>query len=151
MTKILFICHGNICRSPMAEFVMRDMVNKAGLSDKFEIASAATSTEEIGNSVYPPVKRLLADNGISCYGKTARQLTKKDYDNYDLLIGMDGANYRNINRICGSDKQNKIHLLMDFTGSPHDVADPWYTRNFDATWNDINEGCKALLDKLTQN
>lgn len=151
MTKILFICHGNICRSPMAEFVMRDMVNKAGLSDKFEIASAATSTEEIGNSVYPPVKRLLADNGISCYGKTARQLTKKDYDNYDLLIGMDGANYRNINRICGGDKQNKIHLLMDFTGSPHDVADPWYTRNFDATWNDINEGCKALLDKLTQN
>lgn len=151
MTKILFICHGNICRSPMAEFVMRDMVNKAGLSNKFEISSAATSTEEIGNSVYPPVKRLLADNGISCYGKTARQLTKKDYDNYDLLIGMDGANYRNINRICGSDKQNKIHLLMDFTGSPHDVADPWYTRNFDATWNDINEGCKALLDKLTQN
>ena len=151
MTKILFICHGNICRSPMAEFVMRDMVNKAGLSDKFEISSAATSTEEIGNSVYPPVKRLLADNGISCYGKTARQLTKKDYDNYDLLIGMDGANYRNISRICGGDKQNKIHLLMDFTGSPHDVADPWYTRNFDATWNDINEGCKALLDKLTQN
>ena len=151
MTKILFICHGNICRSPMAEFVMRDMVNKAGLSDKFEISSAATSTEEIGNSVYPPVKRLLADNGISCYGKTARQLTKKDYDNYDLLIGMDGANYRNINRICGGDKQNKIHLLMDFTGSPHDVADPWYTRNFDATWNDINKGCKALLDKLTQN
>lgn len=151
MTKILFICHGNICRSPMAEFVMRDMVNKAGLSDKFEISSAATSTEEIGNSVYPPVKRLLADNGISCYGKTARQLTKKDYDNYDLLIGMDGANYQNISRICGGDKQNKIHLLMDFTGSPHDVADPWYTRNFDATWNDINEGCKALLDKLTQN
>ena len=151
MTKILFICHGNICRSPMAEFVMRDMVNKAGLSDKFEISSAATSTEEIGNSVYTPVKRLLADNGISCYGKTARQLTKKDYDNYDLLIGMDGANYRNINRICGGDKQNKIHLLMDFTGSPHDVADPWYTRNFDATWNDINKGCKALLDKLTQN
>ena len=151
MTKSLFICHGNICRSPMAEFVMRDMVNKAGLSNKFEIASAATSTEEIGNSVYPPVKRLLADNGISCDGKTARQLTKKDYDNYDLLIGMDGANYRNINRICGGDKQNKIHLLMDFTGSPHDVADPWYTRNFDATWNDINEGCKALLDKLTQN
>ena len=151
MTKILFICHGNICRSPMAEFVMRDMVNKSGLSDKFEISSAATSTEEIGNSVYPPVKRLLADNGISCDGKTARQLTKKDYDNYDLLIGMDGANYQNISRICGGDKQNKIHLLMDFTGSPHDVADPWYTRNFDATWNDINEGCKALLDKLTQN
>ena len=151
MTKILFICHGNICRSPMAEFVMRDMVNKAGLSDKFEISSAATSTEEIGNSVYPPVKRLLADNGISCDGKTARQKKKKDYDNYDLLIGMDGANYRNINRICGGDKQNKIHLLMDFTVSPHDVADPWYTRNFDATWNDINEGCKALLDKLTQN
>lgn len=151
MTKILFICHGNICRSPMAEFVMRDMVNKAGLSNKFEISSAATSTEEIGNSVYPPVKRLLADNGISCDGKTARKLTKKDYDNYDLLIGMDGANYRNINRICGGDKKNKIHLLMDFTGSPHDVADPWYTRNFDATWNDINKGCKALLDKLTQN
>lgn len=150
MTKILFICHGNICRSPMAEFVMRDMVNKAGLSDKFEIASAATSTEEIGNSIYPPVKRLLEDNGISCNGKTARQLTKKDYNYYDLLIGMDSANYRNINRICSGDKQNKIHLLMDFTDSPHDVADPWYTRNFDATWNDVNEGCKALLYKLTQ-
>ncbi len=148
MKKILFICHGNICRSPMAEFVMRDMIDKAGLSDKFEIASAATSTEEIGNSVYPPVKRLLLDHGISCDGKTARQLTKKDYDNYDLLIGMDGANYRNINRICGGDKQNKIHLLMDFTGSPHDVADPWYTRNFNETWNDVNKGCKALLEKL---
>lgn len=148
MKKILFICHGNICRSPMAEFVMRDMIDKAGLSDKFEIASAATSTEEIGNSVYPPVKRLLLDHGISCDGKTARQLTKKDYDNYDLLIGMDGANYRNINRICGGDKQNKIHLLMDFTGLPHDVADPWYTRNFNETWNDINKGCKALLEKL---
>lgn len=148
MKKILFICHGNICRSPMAEFVMRDMIDKAGLSDKFEIASAATSTEEIGNSVYPPVKRLLLDHGISCDGKTARQLTKKDYDNYDLLIGMDSANYRNINRICGGDKQNKIHLLMDFTGSPHDVADPWYTRNFNETWNDVNKGCKALLEKL---
>lgn len=148
MKKILFICHGNICRSPMAEFVMRDMIDKAGLSDKFEIASAATSTEEIGNSVYPPVKRLLLDHGILCDGKTARQLTKKDYDNYDLLIGMDSANYRNINRICGGDKQNKIHLLMDFTGSPHDVADPWYTRNFNETWNDVNKGCKALLEKL---
>lgn len=149
MTKILFVCHGNICRSPMAEFVMRDMVNKAGLSDSFHIASAATSTEEIGNPVYPPVKRLLAGYGISVDGKTARQMTKKDYENYDLLIGMDGANYRNMNRICGGDKQNKIHLLMDFTNSPHDVADPWYTRNFDETWNDVNEGCKALLQKLT--
>ncbi len=148
MIRILFVCHGNICRSPMAEFVMRDMVNKSGLADKFEIASAATSTEEIGNPVYPPVKRLLSGYGISCDGKTARQMTKKDYDKYDMIIGMDSANYRNINRICGGDSKNKIYLLMDFTSSPHDVADPWYTRNFDTTWEDINEGCKALLNKI---
>lgn len=149
MTKILFICHGNICRSPMAEFVFKDMVEKAGLSSRFEIASAATSTEEIGNPVYPPAKRKLAEHGISCDGKTARQLKKSDYSHYDLLIGMDSANLRNINRICGGDPDGKIHLLLDYTDRPGDVADPWYTGDFDTTWQDVNEGCKNLLMLLT--
>ena len=149
MIKILFTCHGNICRSPMAEFVFKDMVEKAGLSSRFEIASAATSTEEIGNPVYPPAKRKLAEHGISCDGKTARQLKKSDYSHYDLLIGMDSANLRNINRICGGDPDGKIHLLLDYTDRPGDVADPWYTGDFDTTWQDVNEGCKNLLMLLT--
>ena len=148
MKKILFVCHGNICRSPMAEFVMKKLVRERGLADQFEIASAATSTEEIGNGVYPPVRNLLARNDIDCAGKTARQMRKSDYDAYDLLIGMDGANYRNMNRICGGDPEGKIHLLMDYTDRPGDVADPWYTRDFEATWRDVNEGCCGLLDSL---
>ena len=124
MTRILFICHGNICRSPMAEFVMKDLVKKAGLEGQFHIESAATSTEEIGNPVYPPVKRKLAEHGIDCTGKTARQLKNSDYDQYDLLIGMDRANLRNMHRICGGDFAGKLHLLMDYTGHPGDVADP---------------------------
>ncbi len=145
MTRILFICHGNICRSPMAEFVMKDLVKKAGLESQFQIESAATSTEEIGNPVYPPARRKLAEHGIGCTGKTARRLTNGDYDRYDLLIGMDQENLRNIHRICGGDIDGKIHLLMDFTDRPGDVADPWYTGDFETTWRDVLEGCKGLL------
>ena len=150
MIKILFICHGNICRSPMAEFVMKDLVFKTGRANEFEIASAATSREEIGNSVYPPVRKLLRAHGIDCSGKTARQLERADYEKYDLLIGMDSANFRNMHRICGGDPEGKIHLLMDYTDRPEDVADPWYTGDFEATWRDVQEGCRALLEHLEQ-
>ena len=148
MTKILFVCHGNICRSPMAEFVMKDLVKQAGLEGQFQIASAATSTEEIGNSVYPPARRKLAEHGISCAGKTARQLTKADYTRNDLLIGMDRANIRNMNRICGGDPDGKIKLLLSYTDRPGDVADPWYTGDFDATWRDVMESCQGLLKSI---
>ena len=148
MTKILFVCHGNICRSPMAEFVMKDLGKKAGLEDQFQIASAATSTEEIGNPVYPPARRKLAEHGIRCAGKTARQLTKADYARYDLLVGMDLANIRNMNRICGGDPDGKIKLLLAFMDRPGDVADPWYTGDFDATWRDVLEGCQRLLERF---
>lgn len=148
--RILFVCHGNICRSPMAEFVMKDLVKKAGVEDDFYIESAATSTEEIGNEVYPPAKRKLAEHGISCKGKTARQMTHRDYERFDLLIGMDSWNIRNMNRICGGDPDGKIHLLMDYTDEPRDVADPWYTGNFEATWRDVSEGCERLLNLLTK-
>ena len=148
MTKILFVCHGNICRSPMAEFVMKALVTKAKLNDKFEIASAATSTEEIGNSVYPPARRKLAEHGISCQGKTARQMTMYDYNHYDLIIAMDSNNVRNINRICNNDPEHKVHKMLEFTNRPGDVADPWYTDNFDATWNDVLQGCQGLIAQL---
>jgi len=146
--RILFVCHGNICRSPMAEFVMKDLVKKAGLEDKFLIESAATSTEEIGNSVYPPARQKLAEHGISCKGKTARQMNSSDYNRYDLLIGMDSWNIRNMNRICGGDPEGKIHMLMDYTNRPGEVADPWYTDDFEATWRDVLEGCQALLKTI---
>ena len=148
MIKILFVCHGNICRSPMAEFVMKDLVRKAGLESQFQIASAATSTEEIGSPVYPPARRKLAEHGINCPGKTARQLTRADYDRYDLLIGMDNANLRNMRRICGGDSDGKIRLLLEFTGRSGEVADPWYTGDFEATWRDVLEGCSGLLRHL---
>ena len=148
MIKILFICHGNICRSPMAEFIMKDMVKKAGISEEFEIASAAVSTEEIGNSVYPPARRKLAEHGISCAGKTARQMSAGDYRYYDLLICMDGSNLRRMHRICGGDSEGKMRLLMDFTSRPGDVADPWYTGDFQETWDDVSEGCSGLLNYL---
>ena len=150
MIKILFVCHGNICRSPMAEFVMKDLVNKKGMADQFEIASAATSTEEIGNPVYPPAKRKLKEHGISCEGKTARQMTKADYAYYDYIIAMDRFNLRNMTRFAGNDPDNKVSLLMDFTSRPGDVADPWYTDDFDVTWNDVYEGCVCLLKKLNK-
>ena len=148
MTKILFVCLGNICRSPMAEFVMKDLVQKAGLEAQFEIASAATSYEEYGNPVYPPARRKLAEHGIDCAGKTARPLEKKDYEKYDLLIGMDSSNIRNMLRICGGDPAGKIHLLLEYAGRSDGIADPWYTGNFDATWNDVLKGCTALLNHL---
>ena len=130
MTRILFICHGNICRSPMAEFYMKELVRREGAEQQFEIASAATSTEELGNPVYPPARRVLAAHGISCAGKTARQITRADYDRYDLLIGMDALNLRNMRRFFGGDPQGKISLLLDYTDRPGDVADPWYTGDF---------------------
>ena len=143
MKKILFVCHGNICRSPMAEYVMKYLVEQAQLTDQFMIASAATSTEEIGNSVYPPARRKLAEHGISCNGHAARQMTRADYQRYDLLIGMDSANLRNMTRIAGGDPKGKIRpLLYD-----KDVADPWYTGNFEATWQDVLRGCQALLEE----
>ena len=146
MIKILFVCHGNICRSPMAEFVMKDIVAREGFDKSFYIASAATSTEEIGNGVYPPVRRLLSARGIDCSGKTARQLTRADYDKFDLLVGMDKANIRNMQRICGGDGGGKIRLLLSFAGREAEVADPWYTRDFHAAERDIDEGCRALLE-----
>ncbi|MBO5233978.1 MAG: low molecular weight phosphotyrosine protein phosphatase [Prevotella sp.] len=149
MKKILFVCHGNICRSPMAEFIMKKLVENARRQGDFHIASAATSTEELGNSVYPPARRKLAEHGISCDGKTARQLTRRDYDEYDLLIGMDSYNIRNMKRMCGGDPEGKIHLLMDFTDRPGEVADPWYTGDFSATYRDCMEGCEGLLRRLT--
>lgn len=146
--KILFICHGNICRSPMAEFVMKDLAAKAGRAAEFHIESAATSREELGNPVYPPARKLLNSKGIDCSGKRARQITKKDYDKFDLLIGMDEMNMVNMRRVFGEDPQGKIHKLLDFTGRPGDVADPWYTEDFEATWRDVLEGCKSLLKQM---
>ena len=146
--KILFVCHGNICRSPMAEFVMKHLVEERGLQERFEIASAATSTEEIGNPVYPPARRKLAEHGIGCQGKTARQMTMEDYRYYDLIIVMDRSNVRNLRRLLGEDTEGKVHLLMDYTSRPGEVADPWYTGNFDATWRDVLEGCEGLLENL---
>ena len=188
MTKILFVCHGNICRSPMAEFVMKDLVKKARMESQFHIESAATSTEEIGNPVYPPARRKLAEHGIGSDGHAARQLRNEDYDRFNLLIGMDKANLRNMYRICGGDFDGKIHLLMEYAGRPgkgtqrkpsgagcvgrgearkrpefspqaeteesglcfDEVADPWYTDDFEATWRDVLEGCTGLLEWHTQ-
>ena len=146
MIKILFICHGNICRSPMAEFVMKDMIAKAGLEHMFHVESAATSTDEIGNPVYPPARRKLAEHGIACSGHAARQLKKRDYDDFDMLIGMDEANIRNMRRICGA--EDKISMLLDYTDMPGSVADPWFTGDFETTWRDVERGCKGLLDSI---
>ena len=150
MIKILFLCHGNICRSPMAEFVLKDMVKKAGLSSGFHIESAAVSAEELGNPVYPPARRELAAHGISCQGKTARLMTRADYDRFDLLVCMDSANLRRMERICGGDPQGKMSRLLDHTAYPGDVADPWYTGDFSRTWQDVEAGCRALLEKLRE-
>ena len=152
MKRIMFVCHGNICRSPMAEFILKGMLQKRGLEKEFLIASSATSTEEIwngvGNPVYPPAKRELAAHGISCEGKRAVQLTLADYDRYDLFVGMDSANIRNMHRILGGDPNGKIRKLMDYTSRGGDVADPWYSDRFDLAYRDIYEGCVALLDAL---
>lgn len=151
MTKIMFVCHGNICRSPMAEFVFRDMITKQGIADKFSVCSSATSTEEIwgdiGNPVYPPAKVELKKHGISCDGKRAEQLKYSDYDKYDLFIGMDSRNITNMQRILKGDREGKIRKLLDYCGGG-DVADPWYTGNFQVTYSDILRGCAALLKEL---
>lgn len=148
MVKILFVCHGNICRSPMAEFVMKDMVKKIGREKEFEIASAATSTEALGCRVYSPVRKILSQHGISCEGKFARQMSIDDYGYYDYIIAMDSANLRNMSRFIGGDPQGKVSLLMDYTDTPRDVADPWYTDDFEQTWQDVNMGCTGLLKTL---
>lgn len=155
MIKMLFVCHGNICRSPMAEFIFKDMVKKQNIADDFYISSAATSTEEIwngvGNPVYPPAREELAKHGISCAGKRAVQITKSDYDKYDYILGMDSWNMRNMMRILKKDPQGKVKLLLDYSSNPRDIADPWYTGNFDVTYADIVEGCEAFLNWLKDN
>lgn len=148
MIRVLFICHGNICRSPMAEFVLKDMVKKRGIADRFYIASAATSTEEIGNPVHYGTRNKLNACGISTAGKYAVQMKKADYEKYDYLLGMDQWNIRNMKRIAGKDPEHKIHMLLDFSKEPRAIADPWYTGNFDVTYDDIVEGCEAFLEFL---
>ena len=148
MTRILFICHGNICRSPMAEMVMKELVRRRHLEHCFDIASCATSTEEIGNPVYPPARAELARQNIPCERRGARQITRLDYEEYDLLICMDGNNLRNLRRIIPSDPAGKVHKLMEYAGSNADVADPWYTDRFDICYNDILSGCEGLLNSL---
>ncbi len=150
MIKILFICHGNICRSPMAEFVMRDLIEKEHLTHKVQVASAAVSSEELGSPVYPPVQRLLNQHGIDCSGKRARTMTKADYADYDMLIGMEHGNLYRMQRICSADPDGKISLLLDYTDRPGDIADPWYSGDFAETWADVNLGCKGLLKHLQQ-
>ena len=153
--RVLFVCLGNICRSPIAEFVMKDMVSKRGIADKFYIASAATSTEEIwngiGNPVYPPARKELAKHGISCEGKRAVQITKADYGKYDYILGMEQRNIRNILRIVGMDSEGKVKLLLDYSDDPRDIAYPWYTRDFESTYRDVVEGCEGFLRYLEKN
>jgi len=148
MINVLFICHGNICRGPMDEFILKDMVAKRGIADNFYIESAATSTEEIGNPVYPPARNKLRAHGIDPSGKTARQITKADYKKFDYIFCADSYNIKNALRIFGGDPENKVCRLLDLTDRPRDIADPWYTGNFDITWDDIVEGCEAFLDKI---
>ena len=151
MTRVLFVCHGNICRSPMAEFILKDMVKKRGIAERFEIASAAVSREETGNPVYPPARRKLAERGIPCGGHSARQMTQRDYAEYDLIIGMDRANIRNILRIVGGDPSGKVSMLLDHTDRRRqEVADPWYTGDFDEAFDDIREGCEGLIAELNE-
>ena len=152
MIRIMFVCHGNICRSPMAEFIFKAMIRERGMEGRFDVASSATSTEEIwggvGNPVYPPACEELARHGIACDGKRAVQLRREDYDKYDLFVGMDSANVRNMHRMLGGDPEGKIRKLMDYTGRGGDVADPWYSERFDIAYRDIEQGCRALLAEL---
>lgn len=148
MYKVLFVCHGNICRSPMAEFLLKNMVEKIGDKNDFTIESAATSTEEIGNPVHPRTRGTLAKHGIVVEGKRARLLTKNDYDKFDYIIGMDSENIKNILKITGADTANKVHLLLEFTGESRDIKDPWYTGDFDTTYDDIYRGCAAFVESI---
>ena len=149
MIKVLMVCHGNICRSPMAEFLLKDMVAKRGIASQFDIAYAATSREEIGNPVHHGTRKKLAQFGISVAGKTARQMTRRDYENYDYIIAMDRNNLRNIDRIIGRDDYNKVSLLLDFAGrNGQSIADPWYTGDFDITYDDIKQGLDGFLEYL---
>ena len=150
MIKVLFVCHGNICRSPMAEYVMKYLTAQAGAEKEFFIDSAATSTEEIGNGVHYGTRRKLAEVGIPCGDHRARQMVREDYEKFDLLIGMNEANLRNMRRMLGGDPEGKIHALLDYTDRPGPIADPWYTGDFDATYRDVLEGCRGLLQKLTE-
>jgi len=150
MIRVMFVCHGNICRSPMAEFIMKKLAAESGLGDELFISSSATSTEELGNPVYPPARAELAAHGMSCRGKTAVQLKKSDYDRYDLFVGMDSANIRNMNRIFGSDKEEKIYKLLTFAGRGSDVSDPWYSGDFGTAYRDIEEGCRGLLGLIKE-
>jgi len=150
LTKLLFVCHGNICRSPMAEFIMKDLVMKAGLTQEFTIASVGTSREEWGNPVYPPAYRLLLEHGLDPSGKVAHQISKDDYQNYHYLIGMDSANIQNMRRYFNGDPRKKILRLLDLTSKPRDISDPWYTGDFEQTWTDVTEGCTALLAWLRE-
>ncbi|MCI8545709.1 MAG: low molecular weight phosphotyrosine protein phosphatase [Clostridia bacterium] len=150
MIKILFVCLGNICRSPMAEFVFKDMVKKRGLEEEFYIESAATSSEEIGSPVHYGTRKKLQEVGISVDGKYARKLIKEDYEKFDYILGMEDYNITNILRIVGEDRENKVFRLLDFSNNPRDIADPWYTHNFDKTYEDICEGCKAFLNRITR-
>ena len=149
MIKIMFVCHGNICRSPMAEFVLLDMIKKRGLSDRITAMSAATSTEEIGNDIHYGTRRILDKYGVGYHRREAVQLTRADYDKYDLFVGMDSYNIRNMHRIFGYDPDSKIIRLLDLTDRPGDVADPWYTGNFEATYRDVCLGCEALIHKFS--
>ena len=150
MLDILFICHGNICRSPLAEFVMKDLTERQGLAGKFQIASAATSREELGNDIHPGTRRVLEREGIPFSSRQARQITKSDYEAYDYIIAMDRANLRNLERLLGGDPEGKFFLFLEFAGEHQDIADPWYTGNFDETYRDIQQGCTALLEFLLQ-
>ena len=149
--RIMFVCHGNICRSPMAEFLLKDMIKKEGLADRFVIASAGTSREEIGNPVHQGTRKKLAQDHISAAGKYAVQLTKEDYTTYDYLLCMDQWNINNVKRIIGHDPKHKVHLLLEYAGVKRDIADPWYTGNFDETYDDVLEGCEAFLTFLLEN
>ena len=148
MTRILFVCHGNICRSPMAEYCMKDLVKKAGVEEDFFIDSAAVSAEELGNPVYPPAKRVLRAHGIACPDRKARRITPADYRRYDLIVGMDRSNLRGMERIFCGDPDHKLKLLLDCTACPRDVADPWYTGDFEEAWRDIEAGCRGLFEAL---
>ena len=151
MINIMFVCHGNICRSPMAEFVLKDMVAKRKISHNFHIESSATSREEIGNDIHYGTKNKLKKVGVPFTPRKATQITKSDYDKYDFILCMDNNNIRNLSRIIPNDKDDKIKLLLDFSNNPRNIADPWYTGNFEDTYNDIIEGCEALLNYIEKN